>query len=307
MMPSGAAVIRYDGKRGVVWRVKYADATGKQVMETLGREADGWTEVKAQRELGKRLHDVDNGWRKPPPLLFSTYAPRWFEEGETRRRWAPSTVLEYRPIRRRLVGYFGRMPLAAVRPADIAAYVTELSKSHGPAVVVRDIALLHAIYKTAKAEEIVPDNPAEGVERPRLPRRRWRILEPAEVVSVAAAFTDDRLRAAFLTLVITGLRRHELLNLRWADVDLLDGVLRVRKSKTEAGERAIALPPRLRLVLEALFDRPRTRRRPTSYSRTRSGEAGSTLTRSRRRSRLPLPRWASPSVSARSMTSVTRA
>ena len=31
-MPSGACVIRYDGKHGIVWRVKYADADGRQVM-----------------------------------------------------------------------------------------------------------------------------------------------------------------------------------------------------------------------------------------------------------------------------------
>jgi hypothetical protein len=42
-VPSGAAVIRYDGVRGVVWRVKYRDADGRQAKETLGREADGWT------------------------------------------------------------------------------------------------------------------------------------------------------------------------------------------------------------------------------------------------------------------------
>ena len=39
-MPSGAAVVRYEGKRGVVWRIKYADAARQQVMETLGRESD---------------------------------------------------------------------------------------------------------------------------------------------------------------------------------------------------------------------------------------------------------------------------
>jgi hypothetical protein len=58
-MASGACTIRYEGKRGVVWRVKYADANGRQVMETLGRERDGWTERKAERELGVRLAAVD--------------------------------------------------------------------------------------------------------------------------------------------------------------------------------------------------------------------------------------------------------
>jgi hypothetical protein len=37
-MPSGAAVVRYSGKRGTVWRLKFVDASGCQVMETLGSE-----------------------------------------------------------------------------------------------------------------------------------------------------------------------------------------------------------------------------------------------------------------------------
>ncbi len=46
LMPRGAAVIRYEGARGVVWRIKFEDVDGLQVMETLGPESRGWTEAK---------------------------------------------------------------------------------------------------------------------------------------------------------------------------------------------------------------------------------------------------------------------
>jgi integrase len=57
-----------------------------------------------------------------------------------------------------------------------------------------------------------------------------------------------------LTLVVTGLRRHELLGLRWRHVDLIGNVLRVERSKSEAGERSVAIPPRL---AEALWQHRR--------------------------------------------------
>ena len=60
-MPSGACVIRYEGARGVVWRIKYLDAEGRQVKETVGREADGWTRQKAERALGAKLDAVARG------------------------------------------------------------------------------------------------------------------------------------------------------------------------------------------------------------------------------------------------------
>jgi integrase len=242
----GAAVIRYDGKRGVVWRIKYRDAEDKQVMETLGAESDGWTRKKAQAELRERLVRVERkGYRRPAPLTFGEYADDWFAAGKSRRGWKPRTLAQYVTVQRRLVDHFGSTPLAAIRPRHVAEYVTKLSKTHGASSVGRDLNVLHAIFRTAVREELVDANPATGAERPKLPRRNWRILEPTEVQRVYRAFADDTARVAFLTLVLTGVRRSELQALRWRDVDLIANVLRVRDSKSEDGIRSIAISPTL--------------------------------------------------------------
>jgi integrase len=245
-VPRGAAVICYEGKRGPVWRIKYVDADGKQVMETVGAERHSVTRKQAEAELRERLVRVERkGYRRPKQITFAEYAERWFSEGQVRRRWKPTTVAEYRAVKRRLVEAFGSRPLAAIRPSDVAEFVAEMSKTYGAATVSRDLSVLHAVFVTAQREELVERNPATRAERPKLPRRRWRILEPVEVARVAREFTDEQARVVFLTLVLTGVRRSELQALRWRDVDLLDGVLRVRDSKTEEGIRAIALAPAL--------------------------------------------------------------
>lgn len=261
-MPRGSGVIHYDGKRGTVWRIKYMDADGCQVMETLGPEREGWTQKKAEAELRERLVRVERrNYRRPKPLTFGAYAETWFAEGAARRGWKQSTVLQYRSVRRRLVGNFGPMPLAAIRPRHIAEFIAATSAEYSPSVVGRDVDLLHAIYKSALREELVDANPAAGAERPRLPRRRWRILEPVEVSGVAKAFVDEQARACFLTLVLTGIRRSELQALRWRDIVFAvperGPHLRVRDSKSEDGIRSIALSP---MLAETLWQhRRRTR------------------------------------------------
>ena len=73
-MPRGAAVIRYEGPLGVVWRIKYRDAHARQVMETAGRKRDGFTRRQAEAELRDRLVNVERrGWRKPAPTTFAEY------------------------------------------------------------------------------------------------------------------------------------------------------------------------------------------------------------------------------------------
>src|ERR687896_702981 len=54
-MPSGAGIIVYRGARDTVYRIKYVDGGGRQVMETLGGEREGWTRKKAEAELRERL------------------------------------------------------------------------------------------------------------------------------------------------------------------------------------------------------------------------------------------------------------
>lgn len=94
-MPRGAAVVRYEGKRGAVWRIKYRDAAGKQVLETLGPEPP-WTERTAQRELGKRLAAVDEGFRKPDHVTFGDFADRFVHDYLPGRKLKPSTIENYR-------------------------------------------------------------------------------------------------------------------------------------------------------------------------------------------------------------------
>jgi integrase len=72
------SVIRYAGKRGVTWSIRYRDADGRRVHETLGRELDGWTERKAAEELQARLVDVRReGRRRLEPVTFASFAREW--------------------------------------------------------------------------------------------------------------------------------------------------------------------------------------------------------------------------------------
>jgi integrase len=247
-MASGCIVV-YEGKRGRVLRMKFTDADGRQRMETLGpekqgRHGPGLTRKEAEKALQARLVAIEEKrWRPVSPLTFGEYAQRWLEQGDRRRDWKPRTLVAYRNVVRRLTASLGRKRLAELSPLDVADYVA--SHKLGPATVNRDVSILHDILKCAKREGLIPSNPAADAERPRVRQRRWRILKPAEVALVARSFTDEQARCVFLVLVICGLRRHELQQLRWRDLDLIENVLRVVDSKTEDGIRSIAIPPSL--------------------------------------------------------------
>src|SRR5262249_41858371 len=192
-MPRGAAVIEYHGKHGLVYRVKYRDRDGVQVMETIGAARDGVTRKQAEAELRARLARVEQKhYRRPRPLTFAEWSATWYEEGRAVRGWKPHTVLQYRSVLRYLNEAFGATRLASIRRRDVAGYVRDaVEAGFAPRTVNLHLNLLHDVMASAVVQELIEANPVDGVERPRVRRRRWRILSPAEVPRVAAAFTDE--------------------------------------------------------------------------------------------------------------------
>jgi integrase len=244
-MASGS-VIEYRGKRGKVFRIKYADASGKQVMETVGAERNGVDRKQAEAELRERVVRVEQKhYRRPEAFSFRKAAEGWRAETSIEKRWKPATAAQYRSIVERLNDYFGAMAVGAIRPRHVTAYKTEALERYSAASVSRDLSILHSILAWAVVHEHIDHNPAAGVRHPHAKQRKGVVLTPAQFQSLARSFDDEQDRVMFRALVLTGVRRAELLALRWRDVDLIENRLRVEDSKTETGIRSIAIPPSL--------------------------------------------------------------
>jgi integrase len=246
-MPSGACVIRYDGVRGTTWRIKYRDASGRQVKETLGPAADGWTRRKAESALRARLTDVDrDGYRQPEPLTLEGFAERFMAEHVPGRNLKTSTLVDYRLTVRHLVDALGTVELVDLerQPERIERYVTDkLAAGLSPKTVRNHLALLGRMFRVAIRWRLASSNPVEMIDPPRGDGPEPEVLSEVEIAKLlnayreleAGAEADERpwweLARRIVTVAVgTGLRRGELLGLRWADVSLLDRRLTVRQA-----------------------------------------------------------------------------
>jgi integrase len=274
-VPHGAGVIRHQGKRAAVWRIKYRDATGRAVMETLGREPQ-WTRRKAERELGKRLAAVEDGWRKPDKLTFATFSKRFQNEYLPGRNLKATTLENYRyMLERHLLPHFGRLLLTELesRPELIDGYISLKAKTGLSAKTINNhLLLLNLMLRRATVWRLIRTNPVASIDRPHLPQPEMNVLTEVEIARLGSAYDELHREAAenerpwwvlakaiVVTALGTGLRRGELLGLRWGAVDLLEGKIIVREAlvrgktstpKSKASRRLIELGPRTRAVLE---------------------------------------------------------
>ena len=273
-MPHGAGVIRYRGKRAVVWRIKYRDAGGRHIWETLGREPK-WNRELAQRELGKRLAAVDEGYRKPKRVTFEAFSRRFLDEYLPGRNLKRTTLENYRYILNgHLLPHFGRRQLTelAARPDLIDGYVSLKAKQGLSAKTIHNhLLLLNLMLRRAAVWRLIPTNPVASIDRPRLEHVEMSVLTEVEIARLTKAY-DELAQAApanerdwwllakaiVATALGTALRRGELLGLRWRDVDLLEQKIAVRETfvrgqfttpKSKASRRAIELGPRTFAVL----------------------------------------------------------
>jgi integrase len=239
------------------------------LQETLGREPE-WSRKRANAELRERLVRVEReGYRKPEPASFESFARGWAQEYPAARGLKRSTAESYRTIiESHLIPAFGSLRLTELRVERVEGYLREQrAKGLGPASLNRHLNVLSLVVKSARRKGLVRENLVTLVDRPK-ERQRWRILSPVEARAVQAAFEEliaeaegderawrEQARVVFLTLAGTGLRRGELLGPRWRAVRFADPdgpTLRVEETvargridtpKSEAGERTIALGP----------------------------------------------------------------
>jgi integrase len=283
-MPRGAAVIRYEGPRGVTWKVKYVDAGGRQVKETLGREPD-WNRRKAERALGARLADVDKGMRKPARRTFGQLADEFEAVAIPARPRKKTTVESYRQtIANHLRPWFGESDLARLSrtPEEFEKYaVAKMRDGLSPKTVRNHLVLLGLMFKTARRWRWVSENPLELVEKPAVDDTETETIDSAVIAELLSAYRlleadaedDERFwfetaRRMTVVALSTGLRRGELLGLRWQDVDLLERRVTVAQQfvrgeltspKSRAGRRTLPLGPVAAQALEEQWKASRHR------------------------------------------------
>lgn len=134
----------------------------------------------------------------------------------------------------------GPAKLGAVTRADVQALVERMrAKAKNPSTIRNALMPLRVIYRRALREGLVAVSPVEHVELPAVRGRRERIATPAEAAQLIAALESPWDRALWGTALYAGLRRGELRGLRWSDVDMGAGLIRICRSMDAVTDAAI--------------------------------------------------------------------
>ncbi len=216
-------------KRPTGWYVRYVDADGRR----KARASHQPTRELARRylvEIEARIARGKVGIPEPaaPAPTIAELCERFLcEYSRPRIKDLAQYRLHAGKCLRRSLPYVGSKSADTLQSADVARLRDSLLRTHSAASVRASLAYLNTTYSWAVRLKLVPSNPLHGVERPVAAagldyfsrEEAARILRCAAERALGGRLLDKLLSACVHLAVHTGLRKGELLGLRWQDLD----------------------------------------------------------------------------------------
>lgn len=233
------------------------------------------TKRDAERRAAELVNEVNQQtFVKPAKFTVGEFLERWLRDS-AKSSVRPATYDMYEYVTRvHLTPSLGHIPLDKVTPMALQAFYTERLST--PRADRRDGTLtpttvrhIHNVLRIALRQAVrwrlLARSPAEDVDPPKITKRPPTVWNTDEVVRFLNMARGDRYYAAYLLAVGAGLRRGEILGLRWQDVDLIQGAVTIHQSlihtssgnfiqdpKTAGSRRTVAISPD---TVEALRER----------------------------------------------------
>jgi len=231
----GFALAKFSGR---AWWIEYYDHDKRLRRERIGPNKAAaeqrYREVMSARTEGRYI-------KKSPDAstLFKDLA-RWYldlPEVKAKRSYKKDQM-----HCKRLILQFGDRLLKDITPSMVEAYKQErlctssfLGKPTKPATVNRELTTFKTIFNKAMRNGKAEKNPAHGVKPFKENNARDRILSPEEYVRLLA-HCPAHLKPVVKLGYLTGMRRGEILGLRWGQIDLKEGFIKLEAEDTKTNE-----------------------------------------------------------------------
>ncbi len=251
----GHIVKRFKSSYTIFLNLGVDPATGKRKQQIVSVKG---TKKEAEQKLAELIQQINTGtFTKPNKILLSDFLKNWLVDYKI--NLSPRGFERYKGIiEKDLIPAFGSLTLVQLRPEHIQShYTANIQAGLAPRTVRYHHAVLHVALKTAVRLGLLARNPADAAMPPRAKRPDMQTWDEDELNRFLEASKESPYYDLFYTVLFTGMRRSELLGLRWSDVDFImsqiyisrglhqlkDNTYVCTEPKSEHSRRAIALSP----------------------------------------------------------------
>ena len=244
---------RSDGR----WEGRYTAGHDPETGKAIIKNVLGKTQAEVKEKLKKAIEETAGlDIAKAGQCTVGGWLEVWYEN-YAKIKMRPSSYLTYRGyIDNHIKPNIGSIPLGRLTALDLQKLYKKLleggrvnrieSKRQPKGLSAKTVRNIHQIIssalKLAVDQRLVVRNPADGCALPKVERKEMQTLPAAQLASFLREAKDSGVFALYYIDLTTGLRRGELLGLKWEDVDLEKGEFRVRRQIGRISGEIIEMP-----------------------------------------------------------------
>ncbi|MFI3227965.1 MAG: site-specific integrase, partial [Clostridia bacterium] len=229
---------RADGRWEGRYTVGYHPETGKQVFKSVLAKTQ--SEVKRKLKLAiEKAENVDTF--KSEKYTLGAWMEIWFEN-YAKIKVRPSSHATYKGyIKNHIKPKIGKIKLSKLSSLDLQKFYKQLledgrinrieSQNQAKGLSAKTVRNIHQIISTAldvaKSQKLIMTNPAEHCALPRVEHFEMKTLTVGQLENFFNEAKKSGVFEMYYVEIVTGLRRGELLGLKWSDIDFKDKILRI--------------------------------------------------------------------------------
>lgn len=202
-----------------------------------------------QYKINQAVHDATGEAPEAPVTAFSTWATKWLDT------YKKGTVKEYTylftyksNVEKYLIPYFGKAHLTDIKQIDIQRYFNIVKKDNGEPLAKATLdmqkMILKSIFEAAIDNDLCYKNPVKNIKFQKVSEKTEKHVWTKEQAEIAQKYCMDRWRLDIVIFLNTGIRRSELLGLKWSDIDFDNNIMHIQRAITSTKGKTIIGEPK---------------------------------------------------------------